>query len=189
MKKSAMKEALTAKVMSCGGLWQTNQQMKEKLKKLQGKQREDALKDQIKFRKEVLQAKLSDKKLLQLSAAKHQFTPDELESNLSKIISESPSAIPVSEDQTSSVLCPPEERKRRLQLAMERRRETEAKKLDFEPKKKKKVDFPNIEGKRMMHKWQLNENTTEWFEGVIGEALDDMTSEDCRFEVTYYGDD
>ena len=89
------KEALTNKVSELGGVWSTEAQVDEGLKKVKeggrggakGKMT-DALKTQLSFRRKVWGQKLTDQKQWNLSENGRAFTVDELAMKLKSIILE-----------------------------------------------------------------------------------------------------
>ena len=80
------KEELGIEIGKYGGLWQNEQDLERNMRSLEDRERKDAIIAQIKYRKQVLSTRLTDKKLLQLTVNRKEYSTQELEENLRAIL-------------------------------------------------------------------------------------------------------
>ena len=87
-KELKVKEGLTKKLQKLGGLWTTEEEIEDGLRKMKTtKAKQNALKIQISFRKKVLGQLYSDKVVFQFSHNKQPFSDTRLKQNLLKLLS------------------------------------------------------------------------------------------------------
>ena len=87
-KEIKQKEELSKKLQKFGGLWTTEVEVRDGLKKLKGvKAKQTALKVQISFRKKVLSQEHPDKIIFQFSHKRQTFSVSQLKENLLKLLS------------------------------------------------------------------------------------------------------
>ena len=184
--KQVLRTTLTEKLELCGGLWLTESVMEENLKAIPPCKKFDAVVNQIRFRKNFTQVPSTERHLFNLSSAKRKFTFEELSCNLKTVLNSSLEPEPVSDDSPLCVLRSKNERAPLLQQALEKRK---AKKIMIPSAKKMKTTLPQLEGRKVLHKWLMQDNKCEWWAGTVGEALGDLASEDCEFEIVYDGDE
>ena len=84
--KEKKKGELDAVLSQYGGLWQCVDDMVNNMSELNQNEKKAALTAQIKYRKVVISTKVNDKKLLQLSSNRKDFSVPELEQNLRSIL-------------------------------------------------------------------------------------------------------
>ena len=84
--KEKKKEELDAVLSQYGGLWRCVHDMVNNMSERNQKEKKAALTAQIKYRKVVIGTKVNDKKLLQLSSNRKDFSVPELEQNLRSIL-------------------------------------------------------------------------------------------------------
>ena len=80
------KEELGITIGKYGGLWQNEHDLERNLNSLEGHEKKDAIIAQIKYRKQVLSTRVTDKKLLQLTVNRREYSTQELEENLRAIL-------------------------------------------------------------------------------------------------------
>ena len=61
--------------------------------------------------------------------------------------------------------------------------------LEVESRHKKAKTEPSLVGKKIHHKWKLQDISYKWYEGSVLKSLDDEKSTQCRYEVKYAGDE
>ena len=71
-----------------GGLWCSEDDLQRNIDALEERNKKDAIIAQIKYRKQVLSTKVNDKRLLQLTANRKEYSLQELEGNLRAILRE-----------------------------------------------------------------------------------------------------
>ena len=87
-KELKVKKGLTKKLQKLGGLWTTEKEIEDGLRKMKTtKAKQNALKIQISFRKKVLGQLYSDKVVFQFSHNKQPFSDTRLKQNLLKLLS------------------------------------------------------------------------------------------------------
>ncbi len=178
--KAASKEKLTQEVGENGGLWTNNETMHEKLQCKSKKEQKKAVITQIKFRRVVMEQKVSDPKWLNISSGGKEHTLETLIDNLSKVMSaprEIPPAVPPAEQ---SVIRAPEERKRLIDEAVKRKSTG----TNDNAEQSSKLKLPDLVGKRIMHKWEDN-GAEKWCPGKVIKPQGDKSSVGCKFVVQY----
>ena len=175
-KKSDEKEKLTKKVEEFGGLWKIVEEVAIQLSKLPSKQHKTAIITQTVDGKRV------------------EFSCQELKANLKKFID---FQALTAEIRAKTVLSqvevrPREERREKLEEAKKEiasKQQSKADRIDnseaerVEPKKKK---YPKLFGKKIKHKWTLDNGKDVWYTGILTAVLDDDEYDsDCEFKVCY----
>ena len=84
--KEKKKEELDAVLSQYGGLWRCVDDMVNNISELNQKEKKAAITAQISYRKVVIGTKVNDKKLLQLSSNRKDFSVPELKQNLRSIL-------------------------------------------------------------------------------------------------------
>ena len=197
-KKSDEKEKLTKKVEEFGGLWKNVEEVDIHLSKLPSKQHKTAIIAQIDFRKAVLDQVPPDRTVGQkgrtVDGKRVEFSCQELKANLKKFID---FQALTAEIRAKTVLSqvevrPREERREKLEEAKKEiasKQQSKADRIDnseaerVEPKKKK---YPKLFGKKIKHKWTLDNGKDVWYTGIVTAVLDDDEYDsDCEFKVCY----
>ena len=170
-----------------GGLWRSEDDLQRNIDALEEHSKKDAIIAQIKYRKQVLSTKVNDKRLLQLTANRKEYSLQELEGNLRAILREINDESFTDTINRSSKYRENEERKELIDKHVERKRKasscTEAWK-----EKERRPDKPELVGKRIFHKW-VKEDGEQWIYGNVLKAMGNLNDEKCEFEVKYEDED
>lgn len=173
--KEAQKEKLCAEIEKIGGLWKSEDQMRNQLKDQPKKKQLCALKLQLDFRKVVLDQRVPDKKLLQMGTTvdkkRRPFTVSELQDNLAKIMMFSAQTPEARADEIMEVIVRPEQERRDIlnqakEVLKEKTATDTAEHSSLEPRAKKpKKKVAKLFGKRIKHKWEIDGDEI-WYDGT-----------------------
>ena len=175
------KEELDILIAKYGGLWRNEDDLQRNIDSLDHNEKKDAIITQIKYRKYVLSTKVSDKKLLQLTANRKEFSIQELEENLRAIlrdINNETFAVHRSSKYRES-----EERKELIDRHVERKRKATSC-TAAQKEKERRCDKPDLVGKRIFHKW-VKDDGDQWIYRNVLKAVGNFNDEECEFEVKY----
>ena len=187
------KQILLAELEEYGGAWNSENKIKDELRKLVGPMKLKALQLQVKARKVILSQSVPDPKILQQSTTikgKYtQFGVTELQSNLAKAISfaEKSAEERATDVIEKLVLRPEDERKAQLEdaknLIWEKAAKFQERDKDSAGEGTSKKKTPKLFGRRIRHKWDDG-----WHEATVTKVYDeDEYSTDCEFGVEYVG--
>ena len=171
-----------------GGLWLTVADIDKHTATMTEKEKEDALGDQIRFRKLVLNNTSVDKKVLQLQCGSEKYNAAKLAMNLKLIIRQTTCEEPTlnPEDEVST-LRPTDKIKNLVTEAIQKRKITDSSSVTR--KKVKLQSYPEIVGKDVKHKFDMGDGKVHWFNGKVLEAVGDVTRSDCKFKIKYDGEE
>ena len=175
------KEELGIVIGKYGGLWQNEQDLERNINSLEDHERKEAIIAQIKYRKQVLSTRVTDKKLLQLTVNQKEYSTQELEENLRAILRDR-YAESITENRSSKYR-EKEERKELIDTHVERKRKASSCTAG-QKEKERREDKPDLVGKRILHKW-VKEDGEEWIFGDVLKAVGNLNDDECEFEVKY----
>ena len=173
------KEELDILIAKYGGLWRNEDDLQRNIDSLDHNEKKDAIITQIKYRKYVLSTKVSDKKLLQLTANRKEFSKQELEEYLRAIlrdINNETFAVHRSSKYRES-----EERKELIDRHVEGKRKVTSC-TAAQKEKERRCDKPDLVGKGIFHKW-VEDDGDQWIYGNVLKAVGNFNDEECEFEV------
>ena len=175
------KEELDIVVGKYGGLWCSEDDLQRNIDGLEDRSKKDAIIAQIKYRKQVLSTRVNDKRLLQLTANRKEYSLQELEGNLRVILRGiNNESVAVNH---SSKYRENEERKELIDKHVERKRKASSF-TAAQKEKERRRDKPDLVGKHIFHKW-VKEDGEQWICGNVLKAVGNLNDEKCEFEVKY----
>ncbi len=178
--KELLKEQVTSDLVSCGGLWTTNEIMDQNLgNKDEKKKRKDII-IQLRYRRIVLEQK--QKLLLQVTSQGKPVPTETLYNNLKLLIEsreESPAEAPANDQVRNKIT--KEDRQAQITETIKRKSSDSADSA-ISPNK---TTLPELVKKTILHKWETEEEGERWCKGKVLKALDDISSVGCLFTVEY----
>ena len=177
--KEKRKEELDINLAQIGGLWRNENDLLQNKEKIDKNKWNAALTTQVKYRKLVLGTVVENKKLLQLSSNKKEFSTEELEENFKCVLN----GLQVNcqeEVETTYV----EGNIRKDCVTQSIRKREAAGKVRVPPAKVMRDDFPELVRKTILHKWEIDGKEC-WIKGKVLKAVGDINDIACMFQVKY----
>ena len=176
--KEKRKEELDINLAQIGGLWRNENDLLQNKEKIDKNKWKAALTTQVKYQKLVLGTVVENKKLLQLSSNKKEFSTEELEENLKCVLN----GLQVNcQEEVTSV--EGNIRKDYVTQSIRTKREA-AGKVGVPPAKVMRDDFPELVRKTILHKWEVDGKEC-WIKGKVLKAVGDINDIACMFQVKY----
>ena len=166
-------------------MWLNEEDLERNINSLEDHEKNDAIIAQIKYRKQVLSTRVTDKKLPQLTVNRKEYSTQELEENLRSILRDR--YVENSNENRSSKYREKEERKELIDTHVERKRKASSCTAG-QKEKERREDKPDLVGKRILHKW-VKEDGEEWIFGDVLKAVGNLNDDKCEFEVKYDDED
>ena len=178
--KEKKKEELDINLAQIDGVWRNELDLLENKEKIDKNKWKAALVTQIKYRKVILGTVVENKKLLQLSSNKKEFSTQELEENLKCVLN----GLQVNyEGDVQTTYVEGNIRKDCVTQSITRKREA-AGKVAVPPTKVTRDNFPNLVTKTILHKWEVDGKEC-WIKGRVLKAVGDINDITCMFQVKY----
>ncbi len=177
--KELLKEQVTSDLVSCGGLWTTDEIMDQNLgNKDEKKKRKDII-IQLRYRRIVLEQK--QKVLLQVTSQGKPVPTETLYNNLKLLIEnkESPEEAPANDQVRNKIT--KEDRQAQITETI-KRKSLDSADSAISPNK---TTLPELVKKTILHKWETEEEGEKWCKGKVLKALHDISSIGCLFTVEY----
>ena len=158
-------------------MWQTEHDLESNINSLEDCEKKDAIIAQTKYRKQVLSTRVNDKKLLQVTVNRKEYSTQELEENLRAILRDRYSESFT--ENRSSKYREKEEQKELIDTHVERKRKASSC-TTGQKEKERRDEKPNLVGKRILHKL-VKEDREEWIFGDVLKAVGNLNDEECEF--------
>ena len=178
--KEKRKEELDINLAQIGGLWRNENDLLQNKEKIDKNKWKAALTTQIKYRKLILGTVVENKKYLQFSSNKKEFSTEELEENLKYVLN----GLQVRcQEEVKTTYVEGNIRKDCVSQSISRKREA-AGKVAVPPAKVIRDDFPELVNKTILHKWEVDGKEC-WIKGKVLKAVGDINDIRCIFQVKY----
>ena len=178
--KEKRKEELDINLAQIGGLWRNENDLVQHKEKIDKNKWKAALITQVKYRKLILGTVVENKKLLQLSSNKKEFSTEELEENLKCVLN----GLQVNcQEEVETTYVQGNIRKDCVTQSIRRKREA-AGNVGVPPAKVMRDDFPELVKKTILHKWEVDGKEC-WIKGKVLKAVGDINDITCMFQVKY----